>query len=339
MGRPMASVNAEQDFSGWLPIRAFFQSGEWRLDWCWFGEQRLARPFFRDDVDQALRLPFNQAFRRETDFQALLDWQAVSPGMPPTALIFHASRCGSTLMAQMLATLDDNIVLSEPPPLDNLLRAHRQDPKATPHQPAWLAALVSAYGQRRQGNEQRLFIKLDAWNVFEAPLLLALYPEVPRVFLYRDPLEIVVSQLRQPGMHRVPGLLGSSALDLPVQEALRMTPAEYTSRTVGAILRQGLALCQQHGAVAVNYQELPNACWGRLASLFDVHDAHLPRLRETAGFDAKQPSQSFTADSQNKREAADEGLRETVEYWAGKAYRALEEWRTTREEHESSSRS
>jgi len=335
----MASVNAEQDFSGWLPIRAFFQSGEWRLDWCWFGEQRLARPFFRDDVDQALRLPFNQAFRRETYFQALLDWQAVSPGMPPTALIFHASRCGSTLMAQMLATLDDNIVLSEPPPLDNLLRAHRQDPKATPHQPAWLAALVSAYGQRRQGNEQRLFIKLDAWNVFEAPLLLALYPEVPRVFLYRDPLEIVVSQLRQPGMHRVPGLLGSSALDLPVQEALRMTPAEYTSRTVGAILRQGLELCQQHGAVAVNYQELPNACWGRLASLFDVHDAHLPRLRETAGFDAKQPSQSFTADSQNKREAADEGLRETVEYWAGKAYRALEEWRTTREEHESSSRS
>ncbi|MDH1210081.1 sulfotransferase [Pseudomonas chengduensis] len=335
----MASVNSEQDFSGWLPIRAWLQNGEWRLDWCWFGEQRLTRPFFRDDVDHALRLPFNQAFRRETDLQALLDWQAVSPGLPPTALIFHASRCGSTLMAQMLATLDDNIVLSEPPPLDNLLRAHRLDPKATLHQPAWLAALVSAYGQRRQGNEQRLFIKLDAWNVFEAPLLLALYPEVPRVFLYRDPLEIVVSQLRQPGMHRVPGLLGPSALDLPTQEALRMTPAEYTSRTVGAILRQGLALCQQHGAVAVNYQELPDACWGRLASLFDVHDAHLPRLRETAGFDAKQPSQSFTADSQSKREAADEGLRETVEYWAGKAYRALEQWRMTKQEHESSSRS
>lgn len=333
----MASVNAEQDFSGWLPIRAWFQSGEWRLDWCWFGEQRLARPFFRDDVDQALRLPFNQAFRRETGLQMLLDWQAVSPGLPPTALIFHASRCGSTLMAQMLATLDDNIVLCEPPPLDNLLRAHRLDPKATPHQPAWLAALVSAYGQRRQGNEQRLFIKLDAWNVFEAPLLLALYPEVPRVFLYRDPLEIVVSQLRQPGLHCVPGLLGSSALDLPAQEALRMTPAEYTSRTVGAILQQGLALCQQRGAVAVNYQELPNACWGRLASLFDVHDAHLPRLRETAGFDAKQPSQSFSADSHSKRKAADEGVREAVEYWAGKAYRALEEWRKTRGENESSS--
>lgn len=335
----MASVNTAQDFSGWLPIRAWFQDGEWRLDWCWFGEQRLTRPFFRDDVDQALRLPFNQAFRRETGLQALLDWQAASPGLPPTALIFHASRCGSTLMAQMLAALDDNIALSEPPPLDNLLRAHRLDPEAAPRQPAWLAALLSAYGQRRQGSEQRLFIKLDAWNVFEAPLLLALYPEVPRVFLYRDPLEIVVSQLRQPGMHRVPGLLGSSALDLPAEEALRMTPAEYTSRTVGAILQRGLELCQRHGAVAVNYQELPDACWGRLASVFAVHDAHLPQLRETAGFDAKQPSQSFSADSQSKREAADEGLREIVEYWAGDAYRALEKWRETEGKKESSNKS
>jgi hypothetical protein len=334
----MASVNTEQDFSGWLPIRAWFQNGEWRLDWCWFGEQRLARPFFRDDVDQALRLPFNQAFRRETGIQALLDWQATNPGLTPTALIFHASRCGSTLMAQMLAALDDNIVLSEPPPLDNLLRAHRLDPQVAPRQPAWLAALLSAYGQRRQGSEQRLFIKLDAWNVFEAPLLLSLYPEVPRVFLYRDPLEIVVSQLRQPGMHRVPGLLGSPALDLPAEEALRMTPAEYTSRTVGSILQKGLELCQRHGAIAVNYQELPEACWGRLASMLAVRDAHLPQLRESAGFDAKQPSQSFHPDSQSKREAADQNLREAVEYWAGEAYRALEKWRQTKDKKESSSR-
>ncbi|WP_457981591.1 sulfotransferase family protein [Ectopseudomonas composti] len=334
----MASVNTEQDFSGWLPIRAWFQNGEWRLDWCWFGEQRLARPFFRDDVDQALRLPFNQAFRRETGIQALLDWQATNPGLTPTALIFQASRCGSTLMAQMLAALDDNIVLSEPPPLDNLLRAHRLDPQVAPRQPAWLAALLSAYGQRRQGSEQRLFIKLDAWNVFEAPLLLSLYPEVPRVFLYRDPLEIVVSQLRQPGMHRVPGLLGSSALDLPAEEALRMTPAEYTSRTVGSILQKGLELCQRHGAIAVNYQELPEACWGRLASMLAVRDAHLPQLRESAGFDAKQPSQSFHPDSQSKREAADQNLREAVEYWAGEAYRALEKWRQTKDKKESSSR-
>lgn len=133
----MASVNPERDFHGWLPIRIWQVDGQWRVDWCWFGRQRLTRPFFRDDVDLALRLPFNQAFRRETGVDALLDWQASSPGLTPSAFIFHASRCGSTLMAQILAGLQRNIVLSEPPPLDNLLRALRIDPGIAVQHPSW----------------------------------------------------------------------------------------------------------------------------------------------------------------------------------------------------------
>ena len=120
----MASLMAGEDMQGWLPIRAWSRDGEWRVDLCWFGEQRLTQPFYRDEVDLALRLPFNQAFRRDTPLVTLLDWQAISPGLTPSAFIFHASRCGSTLLAQMLARLDSHIVLSEPPPLDQLLRAH-----------------------------------------------------------------------------------------------------------------------------------------------------------------------------------------------------------------------
>ncbi len=93
----------DDDMHGWLPIRAWLRDGEWRVDWCWFGEQRLTQPFYRDEVDLALRLPFNQAFRRDTPLATLLDWQAASPGLTPGAFIFHASRCGSTLLAQMLA--------------------------------------------------------------------------------------------------------------------------------------------------------------------------------------------------------------------------------------------
>ena len=323
----MASVNPSEDFSGWLPIRTWLQQGEWRVDWCWLGEQRLTRPFFRDDVDQALRLPFNQAFRRETGIQALLDWQVASPGLAPSAFIFHASRCGSTLLAQMLAGLERNIVLSEAPPLDSLLRAHFLDSTASQHQPRWLGALLSAYGQQRHGNEERLLIKLDAWNVFEAPLLRALYPDVPQLFLYRDPLEIVISQLRQPGMHRVPGLLGPSALDFSQQDASAMSPLEFTSRMIGRILEQGLALCRQQGGVPVNYSELPDALWGRLAPWFGRTEADAPALRDIAAFDAKQPAMWFTADSQRKREEADDDVRAAVGRWARKPYEELEKLR------------
>ena len=107
----MASVIVHEQavrekLQGWLPIRAWLRDGEWRIDWCWFGEQRLTQPFFRDEVDLALRLPFNQAFRRDTSLATLLDWRVASPGIKPTAFIFHASRCGSTWLAQMLARLD-----------------------------------------------------------------------------------------------------------------------------------------------------------------------------------------------------------------------------------------
>jgi len=55
----MARMTPEQDFHGWLPIRVWQVDGQWCVDWCWFGDQRLTQPFFRDDVERALRLPFN----------------------------------------------------------------------------------------------------------------------------------------------------------------------------------------------------------------------------------------------------------------------------------------
>lgn len=323
----MARLTPEQDFHGWLPIRIWQVDGHWQVDWCWFGEQRLTRPFFRDDVEQALRLPFNQAFRRQTGLDALLTWQTASPGLTPSAFIFHASRCGSTLMAQMLAALEGNIVLSEPPPLDSLLRAHRLDSRVAPRQSAWLAALLSAYGQRRSGNEQRLFIKLDAWNVFEAPMLLVLYPDVPRLFLYRDPLETAVSQLRQPGMHCTPGLLGATGLDAAGDIPQQMSRSTYISRAIGRTLEAGLELCRRHGGIPVNYCELPNVAWGRLAAHLAIKEADIARLQDTAQIDAKNAGMTFIADGEQKRRTASAELLEDISYWASAPYRELEERR------------
>lgn len=320
----MASLINTADFHGWLPIRLWRRDGDWRVDWCWFAERHLSKPFFRDEVELALRLPFNQALRRDSDIQALLDWHARSPGLAPSALLFHASRCGSTLVAQLLASQAHNIVLSEPPSLDSLLRAPLQDATAAAWQGAALQALLSAYGQRRRGDERQLLVKLDAWNVFEAPVLAALYPQVPRLFLYRDPLEIVASQLRQAGMQRVPGLLGPSAFDVLLPQAGAMGVVEYTCRMVGEILNAGLALCRQHGGIAVNYNELPDATWGRLGPLLGLAPGVEQTLREVAAFDAKQPAMTFSADSQRKRQEASEAVREGVRRWAMEPYNALE---------------
>jgi hypothetical protein len=312
------------DWQGWLPIGV--DPANDAVDWCRFGDQPLREPFFHDSVERALRRPFNLALRRHSTLDALLAWQARSPGIAPTALVFHASRCGSTLLAQMLARLDSHIVLSEPPPLDTLLRAHLVDPGLAARQPAWIGALLSAYGQPRHG-ERALVVKLDAWNIAELPLLRQAHPATPWLFLYRDPLEIAVSHLQAPGRHMVPGLLGASPVLPAVDEAAGWSRAECVARTIGRLLGTGLEQCTRHGGVAVNYEELPAALGGRLAPLFGLDAASVAAALAGARDHAKRPGEAFEPDRQRKREAADEDTRRQVERWAMPAYRALEDWR------------
>lgn len=312
----------DENMRGWLPIRAWPRDGEWHVDWCWFGEQRLTRPFYRDEVDLALRLPFNQAFRRDTPLATLLDWQVASPGLRPSVFIFHASRCGSTLLAQMLARLDSHIVLSEPPPLDQLLRAHYASPLRDAEQSDAIGAMLSALGQCRDGRASRLAVKLDAWNLYELPLLRLCFPDTPWLFLYRDPLEIAASHLQQPGMHMVPGLLGESPLNL-ADEA----PApreEFIARRLGRLMQTAAELHRQHGGLLLNYSELPMALGGRLRTLFGLDAGQVAMALEGSGQNAKRPEQVFAADAQHKREGASTLLREAVSRWAETPYKELE---------------
>jgi hypothetical protein len=312
----MESLNLD----GWLPIRVWQEAEQWRVDWCWFGDAQLSQPFFGDAVEDALRLPFNQVFRRQTSLDALGQWQQQSPGLAPAAFIFHASRCGSTLISQMLAQLDDHIVISEPPPLDTLLRGEL--PAA--ERRVALKGLVSAYGQRRRGMEQRLVIKLDAWNIGELPLLRECFPDTPWLFVYRDPLEIAVSHLRRPGMHMVPGMIGASVLD----DGLAFNSQEdFVARRLGRLLQAGLEHCHEFGGRAVNYVELPDAMAGRLATFFGLDEAQCRQVFATVGLHAKQPAQAFVGDSEDKRREASQLLRDRVKHWAQEPYEALESLR------------
>lgn len=313
---------SRQAFDGWLPIGIAAQDQV--VDWCWFGEQRLHEPFYRDDVERALRLPFNLAFRRATPLQALLDWQHSSPGLAPRAFIYHASRCGSTLLAQMLASLPSQVMLSEPAPIDSLLRASTGSlPEATRR--TALAALLSAFGQRRRAMERSLVVKLDAWNIFELPLLRHCFPTTPWLFLYRDPVEIAVSHLRQPGMHMVPGLLGQSPLDSP--EDAGLSRESVIARRLGRLLTQGLQHCQALGGLAVNYTELPAALGSRLQPLFGLSDSEVHSALSMTGRHAKHPHLPFSADSQAKRLNASAALCNELARWADEPYRQLEQLR------------
>jgi len=308
--------------AGWIPWRVKLTGPEPSIDWCWLGGRRLTEPFFDNDLEIAMRLPFNALFAHRTSLAALEEHYVESPGIAPGGFIFHMSRCGSTLVSRMLAAVPDNVVLSEASPLDWLARAAwiPEERRAE-----WFRWMVSALAQRRAGSETRCFIKFDSMTVTALAFVRRVFPDVPWVFLYRDPDEVLVSQIRDPSPAMAPGVVTDApALDVPQAQILAMSQAEYAARILGRLC--GCAADGMDGlGLLVDYRELPEAVWSRIGPHFgcDFSSGEREVMRSAAGFDAKHPRRRFEADGEGKREAAAGEVRAAAEAWIWPRYREM----------------
>jgi hypothetical protein len=195
-------------------------------------------------------------------------------------------------------------VISEAPPVDHVLRA----PAGESQRVEWLRALLTALGQRRGGDADRLFVKFDAWHIVDLALVQRAFPAVPCVFLYRDPAAVVASQFRMPGLHMVPGLVDPSLIGLDLPAALQLGREEYIGRMLGALYAAGLT-CAREGRVALmNYAELPEAAVVRLLEWCGLKsdDGIRERLDRVTQFDAKTPSLPFAAGGATRVSPRDE---------------------------------
>jgi hypothetical protein len=310
---------------GWLPIRASWQSGELYAHWAYFGARRLRDPFFEGDVRWCLAQPFNRLFSYVTAVDKLAGWLDRRPHMEPSGFIFHMSRCGSTLVSQMLAAVDSNIVVSEASPIDGVVQAYLANPDlGDERQSRWLRSIVGALGQKRCGDERHYFIKLDCWHSVALPLFRRAFPSVPWIFLYRDPVEVMVSQLRMPGAHMLPHGVGPTFHAIERSYGPGMAE-DYFAQVLGKICEPAV----QHlgeGGLLVNYRELPEAVFSTILPHFGVAPGAADRAAMMAAtrFDAKVPAFDFAADSAAKQQAASPAARAAAERWLGGLYGRLE---------------
>jgi hypothetical protein len=312
-------IRSEPAREGWLPSWAGPVAGALHVDWCHFGESPLHEPFFEDSLARAMRQPVNQLLRHRTPIEALGALHARRPGLRPSGFVFHASRCGSTLVAQMLAALPDAVVLSEASPLDAVLRGAGD----TRQRADWLVWMLSALGQARRPGDRRLFVKFDAWHARQLPLIRQAYPDTPWVYLYRDPREVLASQLRQPGAFLVPGLLASgTALESG-------SIAQRIGRMLSETGLAALAAMRSGGGMLLDYAQLPAAVPRELAHHFglrlDATDS--TTLLAVARFNAKTPALPFEPTTCSEGALSESDLR-ALEQAAMPVYRELERART-----------
>lgn len=321
-------IDPEQ-LRGWIPIRLYRSDGETLIDWCYLGRERFTDPFFSQTIDRCFRRPFNLAFRYQTPAAMLLTLSEFHAGVSPAGFIFHVSRCGSTLVAQMLASVAENIVISEAGLINSAITPRPgTNPQETEWQRIqWLRGIVSALGQARAGNEKRLFIKFDAWHILDLSLIRRAFPQVPWIFLYRDPIEVLVSQLDQRGGHSIPGVLNPQLFGLNLDEALALSPEEYCAVVLGKLCEAGLEQHQDGGRL-INYSELPEAVFALSDFFLDpFEEVDIAALGEVGRLDAKNPSQAYEDDTTRKRQKASEALLAAANRWVYPVYARLEEAR------------
>lgn len=115
----------------------------------------------------------------------------------PSMLIFHCSRCGSTLLARLLEIDPANRVFIEPPALRQFLH-HKRAQLPSPETQRDLRVLLRSYGLQPSSGEKRLIFKLNSLAVHSLAAIRAALPEVAFIYMLRDPAEVVASLSRAP---------------------------------------------------------------------------------------------------------------------------------------------
>jgi len=117
------------------------------------------------------------------------------------AFIFHESRCGSTLVANALTAMDteEHRVYSESKPLAVAMQICGWGGKdCPPNRAAELVRdVVFVMGLTDEPKETGLFFKVQSIGARYIEVAVEAFPETPWIFIYRDPVQTMVSQLQK----------------------------------------------------------------------------------------------------------------------------------------------
>jgi hypothetical protein len=292
--------------AAWVPSGIRWNGADPMVEWCHLGDLPITDPFFEQTVDRAMRQPFNLLFGHRTPLHELE--QAQQAELKLAGLIFHMSRCGSTVVSQMLGALERNVVLSEPAALDQVVRLPTRLPDMRDRLVPLMRGMVAALGRKRHA-ERDLVIKLDAWHVLLLPLFRRAFPTVPWVFVYREPLEVLSSLARSRPAQMLPGWIPASLLS-PAALAAAADIDGYAVQVLACYLRAAIDHLAD-GGLLVKYRELPEAACTKIPAHFGLRygEAELAAMRAAALQDAKSPRVRFRPDGAAKREEASAEMR------------------------------
>lgn len=300
---PRAVTGDARPSCRWLPAGLGTDGAQVVVEWAYFGAVPLNAPFFEFPLRNARPHPVSRLLAWTTPLRSLAD-EAKEGARVLDGLVFHMSRCGSTLVAQALGAMPGSLVLSEPAPFDELLQfcAARADvPLET--RVALLRGMVASLASERGEPVRRRFLKTDCWHAGALPLLRAAFPDTPWIFLYRDPVEVLMSHERMPGAQTLPG---PHAALVGITDPGARPGLDLAAQVLAAVCHHAADHAGIGGGMLVDYAALPDAFLSRILPHFGIvpDTADLQAIAVALQRDAKQPRLAFDPHQRPPRQSA-----------------------------------
>ncbi len=209
-----------------------------------------------------------------------LDTLFTVEGPDPVGLVLHLSRCGSTLLMQALAHAGCVAPISEATPVNQLLA---RDDLPEQERACLLRGLIRALGSHEDASGGLpSLVKLTSWNVLFLDIIRIAFPDVPWLFLYREPLDVMASHERRPArwltddrffttLTRVDRLPSLAALDW--EERCAVTLAAYGQAALDA---------SPAPINLLNYEQLPAALAADIPGRFGVPSPQEERIADAS---------------------------------------------------------
>lgn len=253
-----------------------------RLDWYKHKQDPASVPMFKDLVANSpscrrtmVQLDLYQAVSAAKSFdeknqQSTLDTlpSKLQIMYPPKGIVFHESRCGSTLAANILAAFqpEQNRVYSEsPPPVTAAKLFH---PQYESQSIQLLQDVIYLMSRSDVPSEKHTFFKIQSVGVKSIHVFRKAFPDTPWIFLFREPVQVLMSHLKKQGtkyavclrsrnnpdldfiqlLQDHPNKSHASPKDLSVEEFCALHLSTLCQKAVGEILDS------KGKGIAVNYK-------------------------------------------------------------------------------------
>lgn len=285
----------------WIPYKLVSDADSITCNWLDTHSISYIEPFFKGSLAKINSARANFRIRSASDLQMINTWGADLPPVEPKAIIFHISRCGSTLVSQLLATLPRHIVLSEVPVFDQILRLQLNhagfDQQATGK---LFTSALKFYGQNKtNAPHSDVFIKADCWHLFFYEQLRRLYPKTPFVIVYRSPDAVFRSHRKMPGLHTIPYLIEPALFGFEAGSGVFETLEIYLAAVIESYLKKSLDIVSaDNNTLLLNYSEGPMPIINQIAAFagISLSAQELDNMKERSRYHSKKPQERFSED-------------------------------------------